>query len=46
MAFTLPTRTGRRVIARLRHLGIQPMGAQQRTERYVAHMPTAVLGGC
>lgn len=46
MAFTVTTRTGRGVIARLRHLGIQAMNAQQRTERYVAHMPTAVLGAC
>ncbi|WP_165604367.1 MULTISPECIES: hypothetical protein [Mycolicibacter] len=37
----------RRVVGRLRHLGAPlEMSPQQRTERYVAHMPTAVLGAC
>lgn len=38
---------GRRVVGRLRHLGAPlEMSPQQRAERYVAHMPTAVLGAC
>lgn len=38
---------GRRVAGWLRPLGAQlDMGPQQRAERYVAHMPTAVLGAC
>lgn len=37
----------RRLVDRLRHLGAQlQMGPQQRAERYVAHLPTAVLGAC
>ncbi|GFG71321.1 hypothetical protein [Mycolicibacter senuensis] len=40
-------RAGRRMIGRLRHLGApSEMGPQQRADRYVAHMPTAVLGAC
>ncbi|MEZ0384857.1 MULTISPECIES: hypothetical protein [Mycobacteriaceae] len=40
-------RAGRRMIGRLRHLGARSeAGPQQRAERYVAHMPTAVLGAC
>jgi len=38
---------GRRVVGRLRHLGApSAMGPQQRADRYVARMPTAVLGAC
>lgn len=38
---------GRRVASWLRRLGARlEMGPQQRAERYVAHMPTAVLGAC
>jgi hypothetical protein len=38
---------GRRMVGRLRRLGAPlQMGPQQRAERYVAHMPTAVLGAC
>lgn len=40
-------RAGRRAAGRLRHVGAPwQMGPQQRAERYVAHMPTAVLGAC
>ncbi|MDD7812332.1 hypothetical protein PP713_07125 [Mycobacterium sp. CSUR Q5927] len=38
---------GRRMTGWLRPLGARlEMGPQQRAERYVAHMPTAVLGAC
>lgn len=37
----------RRVAGRLRHVGApRQLSPQQRAERYVAHMPTAVLGAC
>ncbi|MEB3033650.1 hypothetical protein [[Mycobacterium] nativiensis] len=37
----------RRVVGRLRHLGApSELGPQRRADRYVAHMPTAVLGAC
>lgn len=40
-------RAGRRMVGRLRHLGASSeMSPQQRAERYVARMPTAVLGAC
>lgn len=40
-------RAGRRMIGRLSHLGApSEVGPQQRAERYVANMPTAVLGAC
>ncbi|MEB3023819.1 hypothetical protein [[Mycobacterium] crassicus] len=40
-------RASRRVVGRLRHLGApSEAGPQQRADRYVAHMPTAVLGAC
>jgi hypothetical protein len=38
---------GRRMVGRLRHWGAAlKVGPQQRAERYVAHLPTAVLGAC
>ncbi|MGB3896776.1 MAG: hypothetical protein WA942_21310 [Mycolicibacter sinensis] len=38
---------GRRMASWLRLLGAWlEMSPQQRAERYVAHMPTAVLGAC
>lgn len=58
MAFVITTRippihgsavrqAGRRVFSRLRDLvALLEMGPQQRVERYVARMPTAVLGAC
>lgn len=45
--FSAVRQAGRRVVGRLRDVGASSaMSPQQRAERYVARMPTAVLGAC